>query len=113
MTQQTTDAPAKRKTGSLKPPIKRAEDQIVRQIKETEESSSLPAELKSQLLDWLNGLKRAMQTREQVVDAGRPPAEDSLHGQLIALGRRQRLATAAFLNATSNGSETSSSSVGV
>lgn len=72
-----------------KPPIEKAIYQIEKQIQAVQESH-LGDRAQAQLVDWLTGLKRTMETVEQVVDPDAPPSADSAHGALIALGKRQR-----------------------
>jgi len=89
MTTQETPAVKKKAASKPKAPILLAERSISKQIDAIAESK-LPDGVKVQVVDWLTGIKRALQLFEQVVDADNPPAPDSAHGKLIALGRSQR-----------------------
>lgn len=86
---ETATSTKKKAPAKPKAPIVHAGRWIGKQIQQINESP-LDQGVKTQVADWLTGIQRALQTIEQVVDAGNPPPPDSVHGRLIALGRSQR-----------------------
>ena len=75
---------------ATKTPLQKAEYHIGKQIDEVNKNDSLDLDLKTQLVDWLNGLLRSMQTVEQVIVPSCAPPAESTHGKLISLGKSQR-----------------------
>ncbi len=70
-------------------PIENAEKNISKQIKQIAESKADDA-TKNQLSAALAGVRRLLQTVDQVSDPKNPPASDTAWGKVIALGKNQR-----------------------
>lgn len=74
-------------------PIVLAEKQIDKQVKAIQEAPSVPDPQKDLLSDGLNGIKRLLQTIDQISDPDNPPEEGSLWAKIVALGKNQRRLT--------------------
>lgn len=82
MAEKTT---TKKKT---KPPIVQAQIWIEKQAVQIAESK-LPAPQKTQIGHWLKGLLCVAKSFGEAVDVANPPAPNTVHGMLIALGKSQ------------------------
>jgi hypothetical protein len=70
-------------------PLALAEKQVDKQIKSIEEAK-IGDDQKKLLVNGLAGIKRMLQTVDQISDPKNPPADDSAWGKVVALGANQR-----------------------
>lgn len=82
-------------TKRVKPPIEKAEFHIKKQV-ESIEASALPSALKEQLASFFVGVSQVLGSVESVADHNNPPSPESIHGQLVALGRSKRSLASIF-----------------